>query len=160
MSSATSPPVRLKDLPEDQIRPLLLASEAEGFRFVRRVVREWNAGINTFSGGGDALLGTYVSGQLVGICGLMVDPYTMDPAVGRLRNLYVLPEYRGQGIGASLTRSVIALAAPAYQSLRLRAGTPQAAKFYERLGFTPTPGVPDCTHVYSFERSNLSGNPA
>jgi GNAT superfamily N-acetyltransferase len=90
----------------------------------------------------------------------MVDPYTTDPAVGRLRNLYVLPEYRGQGIGASLTRSVIALAASVYQSLRLRAGTPQAAKFYERLGFTPTAGVPDCTHIYSFELSNFSGNPA
>lgn len=40
----------LRNLPEAQVRLLLLASEAEGFDFVGRVVAEWAAGKNRFSG--------------------------------------------------------------------------------------------------------------
>jgi GNAT superfamily N-acetyltransferase len=97
-----------------------------------------------------------VDGKLVGICGLMADPYAKDPAIGRLRNLYVLPAHRGQGIGAGLTRSIITLAAPTYQILRLRAGTSQAAQFYDRIGFAPAEGVPDCTHVLTFSLQERS----
>ena len=143
-------PVRLAEIRTDEIGPLLAASEAEGFRFVRRVVSEWDAGTNRFAGRGEALLGCYLEDRLVAICGLMRDPYQSDPGVGRLRNLYVLPEHRGRSIGATLTRRVIELARSSFRVLRLRASTAQAAALYERLGFTATDEIEHCTHVMRF----------
>jgi ribosomal protein S18 acetylase RimI-like enzyme len=143
-------PVALTELPQDQIGPLLAASEAEGFQFVRRVVNEWESGANRFTRKGEALLGYFVGGRLVAICGLTRDPYQSESTVGRLRNLYVLPEHRGRSIGSALTRRVIELAESAFQVLRLRAATPVAASLYERLGFTATNELENCTHVIRF----------
>ena len=140
----------LTELPEEQIDPLLGASEAEGFRFVRRVANEWASAANRFDDPGEALLGGFVDGRLVGICGLSRDPYLSDPTVARLRNLYVLPAYRGRGIGAALALRVIALAGASFRMLRLRAATPEAAALYVRLGFTATADVENCTHVMRF----------
>ena len=144
------PLVSLTELPQDQIGPLLAASEAEGFQFVRRVVNEWESGANRFTGKGEALLGYFVGERLVAICGLTRDPYQTEATVGRLRNLSVLPEHRGRSIGAALTRRVIELAESAFQVLRLRAATPRAAELYERLGFTATKELDNCTHVIRF----------
>jgi ribosomal protein S18 acetylase RimI-like enzyme len=137
----------LTELPAEELRPLLVASEAEGFRFIRRVVTEWEAGVNRFAGKGEALLGYFLDDRLVAVCGLMRDPYQSEATVGRLRNLYVLPEYRRRAIGATLTRRVIELAAASFRVLRLRAGTPRSAALYERLGFTATTEIERCTHV-------------
>lgn len=141
--------VRLRELPEGDLAPLLAASESEGFRFVRRVLDEWRSGINRFANPGEALFGAFCDGTLAGVCGLMRDPYADQDGVGRLRNLYVLPRFRGRGLGALLTRAVIAQAAKGFAVLRLRAGTEGAARLYERLGFEPTSGVPDCTHRHT-----------
>lgn len=144
------PPVQLNELLDDQIGPLVEASELEGFRFVRRVVTEWRDGKNTFSAHGEALLGSVIEGRLVGIGGLMADPYANDARIGRLRNLYVLPAFRGCGIGAGLTREIIQRASSVFQVLRLRAGTRQAARLYEREGFSAIGGAPECTHLIRF----------
>ena len=143
-------PVSLTELARDQIGPLLDASEAEGFAFVRRVVSEWESGANRFSGDGEALLGCFLDGRLVGICGLTRDPYQGDATVGRLRNLYVLPAYRGRRVGTVLARRVIEIAAPVFRVLRLRAATPRAGALYERLGFAETTELENCTHVIRF----------
>ena len=146
-------PVPLLDLPSDQVGPLLVSSEAEGFGFVRRVVGEWEAGTNRFTGRGEVLLGYFVDDRLVAICGLMRDPYQAEATVGRLRNLYVLPEHRGRAIGAELVRRVIELAVSSFKVLRLRASTPRTAALYERLGFTAMKELRDCTHVMYFDSS-------
>jgi ribosomal protein S18 acetylase RimI-like enzyme len=143
-------PVSLTELAEDQVGPLLAASEAEGFRSVRRVVDEWTSGANRFSMNGEALLGCFLNGHLVAICGLTRDPYQSQATVGRLRNLYVLPEYRGREIGAALVRRVVELAGSSFEVLRLRAANPQAAALYERLGFRATTELEHCTHVMRF----------
>ena len=150
-------PVLLSEIPGDQVRPLLAASEAEGFEFLKRVLREWEAGVNRFTGKGEALLGVFIDDRLVAICGLMRDPYQSEATVGRLRNLYVLPEYRGRAIGATLTRRVIELAKTSFQTLRLRASTPQAAALYEGLGFTATGEIENCTHVMRFPPGSATG---
>jgi GNAT superfamily N-acetyltransferase len=140
-------PFRLRELVDSDVQPLLATSEAEGFAFVRRVVTEWRDGQQRFEAPGEALLGRRVDGRLVALCGLMRDPYLDDPAVGRLRNLYVLPEHRGRGLGASLTRRVLELAPAAFRFLRLRAVDERAARLYERFGFRPIADMASCTHV-------------
>ncbi len=137
---------QLEELSATELVALLEASEAEGFRFVRRVADEWASGANRFAGPGEALFGAALEGRLVGICGLMRDPYTDRPGIGRMRNLYVLPESRGHGIGARLTRAVISAAAGSFDLLRLRTSGPQASRLYERLGFQPVSGEDGCTH--------------
>ena len=143
-------PVSLTELPAEHIGPLLAASEAEGFAFVRRVVREWESGANRFTRGGEALLGVFVDGRLVAICGLSWDPYQSESTVGRLRNLYVLPAYRGRGIGTALARRIIELARASFRMLRLRAANPKAAALYEHLGFAAAADLDNCTHVIRF----------
>jgi len=142
--------VRLTAVSDEQMGPLLTASEAEGFAFVRRVVDEWASGANRFTRPGEALLGSFLDGRLVGICGLTKDPYQDDDTVGRLRNLYVLPGCRGRGIGAALARRIIELAESSFRILRLRAATAEAAALYERLGFAATSELENCTHVVRF----------
>jgi GNAT superfamily N-acetyltransferase len=138
---------RIDSLSQGDLAPLLEASEAEGYGFVRRVVREWISGTNTFSGPGEALLGASVDGRLVGIGGLMADPYARDPSVGRLRNVYVLPTFRDRGVGRRLVERIVALARVRFAVLRLRAETSDAARLYERMGFVRLPDGGDATHA-------------
>lgn len=144
---AASPPALLGEL--------LAASESEGYAFVRRVVDEWASGEHRFAGPGESLLGAFLDGRLVGIAGLMRDPRLADPAVGRLRNVYVLPEARGLGVGEALTRTAMAIAATHFARVRLRSASPRVARLYERVGFRPIAGDPQATHVFELADSAL-----
>jgi ribosomal protein S18 acetylase RimI-like enzyme len=139
--------VRLFDLPVDAFAPLLAESERERWRLVRRLADEWAAGTNRFDGPGETLLGAWIGGELVGVCGLNVDPYAGDPAIGRIRRLYVLGAYRRRGIGQLLVQAVLRSAHTRFQSLRVRTENAAAARLYERLGFASVNGVPDSTHT-------------
>ncbi len=85
---------RLDRLTHDRFADLLNEGEAAGYRFLRRVIEEWDAGVNRFAGHGEALFAAEIDDRLVGVCGLSVDPYLNIPRIGRLRNVYVLAEYR------------------------------------------------------------------
>jgi GNAT superfamily N-acetyltransferase len=56
--------------------------------------------------------------------------------VGRLRHLYVRQDARRNGIGSALVRLILDEAKGAFQFVRLRTDTPEAAEFYAQLGFT------------------------
>jgi GNAT superfamily N-acetyltransferase len=142
---------RLTHLPSDALAALVADSEQAGWRFVRRLAGEWATGANRFDGPGEALFGAWAGGRLVGVCGLNVDPYAADPAVGRIRHLYVLAEFRRLGVGWRLVQAVMGSARGVFASLRLRTESPQAAAFYERLGFRRQVGVPDCTRALDLE---------
>lgn len=136
---------RMHELTPEEMRDLLSESEQAGFRFIRRLVEEWVDGINRFDRPGEALFGARARGQLVGICGLNVDPYAADPLVGRVRHLYVLSLYRRRGVGRRLVAAVVEAAQDRSHTLRLRTRNPGAALFYEALGFQPS-GAADSTH--------------
>jgi GNAT superfamily N-acetyltransferase len=138
---------RLDAFPPDGFSTLLAESEASGYRFLRRVADEWTSGAYRFSGPGEALLAAELGGGLVGVCGLGVDPYLRDDRVGRVRNVYVLAEYRGRGIGRRLVGAAIAAARGRFDRLRLRGEEPGPARLYESLGFRPSSEVADCTHI-------------
>ena len=136
-----------------QLGPLIEASRAEGFNFVARLQLELAQG--DFKKPGAALYGfvdnSFIDGDLLGdklagVGGLTSDPYLgAEPEVGRLRHLYVLPQYRRQGVGQKLVTAIVAEARRHYRVLRLRTTTREAAHFYEVLGFRPVT-EPNATH--------------
>jgi GNAT superfamily N-acetyltransferase len=140
--------VNVRPFRGESLGSLLEASEAEGFAFLSRLLGELSAGIYTRPS--HVLLGAY-GDDLIGVCGLTPDPYLgiVTPPVGRVRHLYVMPEYRRVGVGRALVEAIVAAARPHYACLRLRTTTVQARAFYQTLGFLPT-HEPDATHVLDF----------
>ena len=145
---------RIQTLPTEGLAPLLAASTAEGFRFVERLVREWDKGKTRFDRYGELLLAAYQGASIVAIGGLTADPHTGDPMLGRLRHLYVSPDARRRGIGRRLVRALEGAAQTAYRAVVLRTDTAIAARFYESLGYTPLPPGGTATH-----RRELNGAP-
>lgn len=137
-------------LPDPRLAALVAAASREGFEFLDRLDREWNEGSNRFDGDGETLLGVCDGDALIAIGGLNLDPY--DPARGgRLRRVYVRADRRGGGIGRQLVETLLDRARPCFVQVRLRAGTEDAGRFYDRLGFSRT-DEPDATHVIRFGR--------
>jgi len=137
---------RVQTLPTDALAPLLAASTSEGFRFVERLVREWEEGKVRFDGPGEVLLAAYEGASIVAIGGLTADPYTGDPMLARLRHLYVSPHARRRGIGRRLVQALEGVAQTAYHAVVLRTDTANAARFYESLGYAPLSGGGTATH--------------
>ncbi len=138
---------RVSATPADRLAALLAESEQQGFRFVRRLVQEWESGVNRFDRPGEALFVARVGDDVVGVCGLSVDPYADDPKVGRVRHLYVLVRHRRSGVGEQLVADVLEAARGRFERLHLRTTNPTAARLYERLGFRRAFDTRDRTHV-------------
>ena len=136
---------RLRDL--TALATLIAEGGRSGSRFVGRLATEWDSGANRFDKPGEALFVARLDGQPVGVCGLNVDPYTDERRVGRVRHLYVMEAYRRHGIGGRLLADVVAAARGPFDRLRLRAANPEAARFYEKMGFAPCTGEADSTHA-------------
>jgi GNAT superfamily N-acetyltransferase len=137
---------RVGDLRWDALEALVVESERDGLRFLRRLADEWASGANRFDRAGEALFAALLDGRLVGVCGLNVDPYAASPLVGRVRHLYVLTAHRRLGVGRRLVEEVIRVARNHFDTLRLRTHNPAAARLYEALGFRAG-GAADCTHA-------------
>jgi GNAT superfamily N-acetyltransferase len=131
------------------IEELRAEAGAEGFRFVDKLVTEWNLGQNRFAAPGEVLLGAFRASRLVAVGGLNRDPYADQLEIGRLRHLYVERAARRSGIGSALVRQLLERARGVFQSVRLRTDTQEAADFYGYLGFRL---VCDraATHVWSW----------
>lgn len=126
---------RLKELPE-QIRALEAQAIAEGFRFLTRLITEWEDSSNRFDQPGECLLGVFQDEQLIAIGGLSQDPYT-GPETGRLRRVYVARAMRGRKAGTALVEQLLMHGAAQFQTVRLSTDTPEGARFYLRCGFHP-----------------------
>jgi GNAT superfamily N-acetyltransferase len=138
---------RRYDLDLNRFAGLLSESEALGYRFLRRVLDEWERGVNRFSGPGEALLIAEWKGRWIGVCGLSIDPYLDDPRIGRVRNVYVLADSRRCGVGRRLVQEAISRSRGRFDRLRLRAEESEPARLYESLGFRPCQGIANCTHL-------------
>ena len=122
------------------------AASAEGHRFVERTLTEWASGHNRFDGTGEGLFLASAGGMVIGMAGVNVDPYVIDPSVGRLRHLYVIPTHRRRGVASALVDRCLELARGSFAVLRLRTYDPEAAAFYAALGFDET-AESDATHA-------------
>lgn len=128
---------RLDTLPEAALAPLLEQSRAEGHGMVFKLRKHWIAGTQRFDGDGEALYGAYGGADLVGVRGRAIDPYRNDRRVARVQRLYVLPHWRGKGVRRALVERVVDDGGGRFTTVTVRAPSEDAARFYERLGFTP-----------------------
>jgi len=123
--------VKLRDL--GGIEHLAAAARLEGFRMVDRLIREWDDGTNRFNSPGEALFGAYAGKRLVGVAGLT----RQNETIGRVRRLYIDPDFRRSGLGTALLVQVLGFAERSYSELVLFTDNPISAQFYERHGFLP-----------------------
>ncbi|WP_448957606.1 GNAT family N-acetyltransferase [Klebsiella michiganensis] len=120
-------------------------SLAQNLNMLRRLAENWQNGENRFNAPGEKLLGAFAHGQLVGVCGLNIDPFSQQPRVGRIRHLYIAERHRRQGIGHQLLVSVITHSGSSFDFLNTHAPS-TAWSFYENLGFRPIYDEPRVTH--------------
>lgn len=113
----------------DRLKDLAQVAEAEGFKFLHRLIREWDSGDNRFDRPGEVLIGTEERGELIGVLGI-----NRFGDVARLRRFYVRPVHRNRGIGAGLLSEVERLTTDA-ACIELFTDNPVAARFYELRGY-------------------------
>ncbi|MEL6593384.1 MAG: GNAT family N-acetyltransferase [Bacteroidota bacterium] len=122
-------------------------------------IRGFDAALGDFQAELDALPGKYASPE-----GCLLLATKADEAIGclafqrlsdeicEMKRMFVLPEYRGQGIGSQLVKHLLVEAQSAgYQRMRLdtHPHMHQAARIYQSFGFypisrynqNPTPGI-------------------
>jgi GNAT superfamily N-acetyltransferase len=129
--------IRRIELPVDGFEALAEDARADGYHMIERLQNEWAEGRNRFSGEAEALLGAFVDEQLVGVGGVHHQPLAGLPEAGRLRRVYVRPAWRRRGIGEALISELLQRARTRFSEVRLRTDNPNAARVYERMGFTP-----------------------
>jgi len=137
-------------LPVPGLDLLLAEAQAESYDFVDSLVEDWENGDNCFDGPGEALYGCFEGGLLVGVGGLNLDPFAGDATLGRIRRVYVRQAWRNRGIGRALIAELIRKARQGFRAVRLRAENNDAARLYERMGFSPI-ASPDATHILYFD---------
>lgn len=143
-------PINLKvieDLNTVDVSKLVEESEAEGYRFLKRLVSQYEDGTNTFNQPGEVLYGVWDQhGQLVAIGGLNRDPYSSKEGVGRLRRFYISPNSRRQGIGTLLLKAIIDHGRSHFKEIVVRTDSASADAFYRANGFSADLGLPEATH--------------
>ncbi len=137
---------RLDDLPLAGIEDLAALARTEGYRFLDRLIAEWQSGETRFDGPGEGLLAHFDGGRMIAVGGLHRDPYAGMDRVARLRRLYVAPDRRQGGVGRALVARLIDDARGRFELVRLRVPDASAAAFYEAIGFART-DLADATHV-------------
>ena len=141
---------QLKSLFYIDLTHFVKESKEEGFRFLERLVNDYENGTNNFNKPGESLYGLFnKEGVLVAIGGLNIDPFSDDEKVGRLRRFYVIKAYRRNGLGRILLTQIIDDAKLFYKVLVLHTDTEQGDKFYTSLGFSKENIYPKSTHYLS-----------
>lgn len=117
---------------------------AEGFGHIETLWTEWEHGTNRFTRSGEQLLATFDGTALAGVGGITVDYTALDRL--RMRRFYVRPAWRGRGVGRLLAETLLAGVRPLGKDISVRAPYPQAAAFWEAMGFGAEES-PDYTHI-------------
>jgi GNAT superfamily N-acetyltransferase len=122
-------------LPVPGLEVIRAEAAQQSFRFIARLISDWESGLNTFSQDGETLLGGYEGEQLIAVGGLNKDPYIEGTVVDRIRHVYVLAKWRRRGVGRALIDRLLVEAENVFSEVRLRTETAEAADFYIRCGF-------------------------
>ncbi|HEX4309460.1 MAG TPA: GNAT family N-acetyltransferase [Acidobacteriaceae bacterium] len=143
-------------LPTPGINELHAEARAAGYSFIDTLLDDWSTGENRFDGPGEILMGAIEHNVLVAVGGLNLDPFAGDPAIGRIRRVYVRFAWRNLGIGRTLVTALIDHARQHFRAVRLRAENPGAARLYQRIGFLPIED-PSATHILPLSTGECPG---
>lgn len=127
-------------------------SKRGGFRFLERLVSDYQSGANTFQKPGEMLLGAYNGETLIGVAGINDDPYSQNEKAGRIRRFYVSKEHRRQGAGELQLRTLLKKADDFFDVAVLRTDTNEAALFYKRAGFIENGKYENSTYYLDLTR--------
>jgi GNAT superfamily N-acetyltransferase len=122
------------------------ASREEGYLFLVRLEHEYLSGKVRFDAPGETLLGVLDNSTLVAIGGLTQDLNFDVQCTGRVRHVYVLPEYRRRGIGKLRLAEIEPRARAHFNALILRTTSMAAVTFYERIGYEALAPEGTATH--------------
>jgi GNAT superfamily N-acetyltransferase len=136
----------IQELQSQAWQTLLKTSLDEGYDFIQKLCDEYEAGSNRFDAPRAVLLGVYLNDELIAVGGVHPDPYLQTTTIGRVRHMYVLPEYRRHGVGRELMLALIQHARTHFETLTLRTPTAHGDSFYKSLGFTDEPRFANATH--------------
>ena len=136
----------LRPLPAGLLQPLVEESTREGYRFLQRLEREYDAGQLRCDGPGEVLLGVFEGPELIAVGGVSRDPYGGAADTGRIRHVYVRAAHRRRAVGRRLIAALEAHARGCFSALVLRTDTEAAARFYRELGYRPLPPGGSATH--------------
>lgn len=124
---------RILELP-DQMHQLVRESEAEGFKFLRRLKLEFENGVNLFDKEGEALFAVFKDRCLLAVGGVNQNA-PGDKDVGRLRRFYVRRSCRGNSVGTRLLETIEKFAFQHFSQIKIYTDTDKASKFYAKNGY-------------------------
>ena len=119
--------------PAQALEPLIAESELDGFRFLRRLERDWLSGVNQFAKKGEVFFVAHQSGRLIAVGGINRETETS----GRLRRFYVAKDARRLGVGRLLLTHLLGFAKSYYELVCLNTDTQAGSQFYQAAGFAP-----------------------
>jgi GNAT superfamily N-acetyltransferase len=128
-------------------------ARSEGYRFLDRLVGDWDAGTLRFDRPGEMLLAGEANGMLAAIGGLTEDPAVADAF--RMRRFYVRLEFRRGGVGRRLAAALLDPALRSGRPVMVNAAS-GSGPFWESLGFAPDPRDGH-THVLIADRTSNAG---
>ncbi|MGN7388126.1 GNAT family N-acetyltransferase [Sporosarcina sp. SAFN-015] len=142
---------KVNDLRELDIEELVQESEQEGYRFVTRLVNEFEDGTNTFNKPGEVLFCVKnEEDSVVAIGGINQSPFSQEADVGRLRRFYVLEAVRREGVGTLLLQTIIEHAKQHFKEITVRTDSAKADAFYRAGGFSFDDSASETTHILRF----------
>ena len=132
---------RIESLPAD-MGVLRYAADAEGLHMVATLTDSFHSGANRFERTGEGLWEARVQHDLVGVCGLNIDPFADDAEnAGRVRRLYVLPGHGRNGVASTVLDQVERHARGHHDILAVFTTDRRAQALYRSRGYTPVAGV-------------------
>lgn len=139
---------RIEDLKKVDVSQLVAESEEEGYRFLTRLVNDYEDGTNTFNKDGEALYGVWEGPEkLVAIGGISRNPYSDNKEAARLKRFYTLQNVRRQGVGSQLLSELKNHAKEKFKVITCKTESAKADAFYRANGFEETHEEPHTTHV-------------
>lgn len=126
---------QIENLMKYEFKYLVQESKEEGFKFLQKLINEYENELNTFNKSGECLYGIFQGEKLMGIGGLNADPYTENNKIGRLRRFYIAKDYRRIGLGKLLLNKLLSHAEKYFKVVVLHTDTKQGDVFYTANGF-------------------------
>lgn len=143
---------RVDDLNSIDISHLVQESESEGYRFLTRLVGDYEDGTNTFNKPGEALFSIRnQAGDVVAIGGVNQSPFSEDVQAARLQRFYVLDDARRKGVGSRLLKEIVDHSRGTFNELSVRTESSKADAFYRSNGFELDDSATETTHLMKFD---------